>query len=166
MWINSLAPGRSWYDFKNVIFNLALLIGIFKSSDDNVLRWMPQDLTDDKSTLVHVMAWCFSTRASVATVLTMHPCVSWCLRFNYITIIMKHMIMWNIWTVNCIEILKGVSFFVILVFNWDILNWGRRSQFQVDQRQYKLSILCLIIRMDSENWNVCEPMYIYCVHLL
>ena len=26
------------------------------------------------------MAWCFSTRASVATVLTMHPCVSQCLR--------------------------------------------------------------------------------------
>ena len=44
-------------DFKNVIFNLALLIGIFKSCD-NILRWMPQDLTDDKSTLVQVMAWC------------------------------------------------------------------------------------------------------------
>ena len=58
IWINSLAPGKSWCDFKNVIFNLALLIGIFKSSYDNVLRWMPQDLTDDKSTLVQVMAWC------------------------------------------------------------------------------------------------------------
>ena len=56
--VNSLAPGRSSCDFKNVIFNLALLIGIFKSSYDNVLRWMPQDLTVDKSTLVQVMAWC------------------------------------------------------------------------------------------------------------
>ena len=28
------------------------------------------------------MAWCFSTRASVATVLTTHPCVSRCLRIN------------------------------------------------------------------------------------
>ena len=27
-----------------------------------------------------LLAWCFSTRASVATVLTMHPCVSRCLR--------------------------------------------------------------------------------------
>ena len=44
--------------FENVIFNLALLIGIFKSSYDNVLRWMPQNLTDDQSTLVQVMAWC------------------------------------------------------------------------------------------------------------
>ena len=28
------------------------------SSHDDALRWMPQDLTDDKSTLVQVMAWC------------------------------------------------------------------------------------------------------------
>ena len=28
------------------------------------------------------MAWCFSNRASVATVLTTHPCVSQCLGFN------------------------------------------------------------------------------------
>ena len=38
--MNLLAPGRSWWDFKYVIFNLALLIGIFKSSYDTVLRWM------------------------------------------------------------------------------------------------------------------------------
>ena len=53
---NSLAPGRSECDSKNVIFNLVLLIGIFRFS--NTLRWMPQDLTDDKSTLAQVMAWC------------------------------------------------------------------------------------------------------------
>ena len=45
-------------DLRNGIFNLTILIGIFKSSYDNVLRGMPQDLTDDKSTLVQVMAWC------------------------------------------------------------------------------------------------------------
>ena len=39
-------------------FQSCLLISIFKSSYDNVLRWMPHDLTDDKSTLVQVMAWC------------------------------------------------------------------------------------------------------------
>ena len=54
---NSLAPGRSECDSKNVIFNLVLLIGIFRSSHDNALRWIPQDLIDDKSTLVQVMAW-------------------------------------------------------------------------------------------------------------
>ena len=56
--VNSLAPGRSECDSSNVIFNLVLLIGIFRSSHDNALRWMPQDLTEDKLTLVQVMAWC------------------------------------------------------------------------------------------------------------
>ena len=55
---NSPAPGRSECDFKNLIFNLVLLIVIFRCSHDNALRWMPQDLTDDKSTLVQVMVWC------------------------------------------------------------------------------------------------------------
>ena len=41
------------------IFNLALLFHIFRSSySDNALRWMSRDLTEDKSTLVQVMAWC------------------------------------------------------------------------------------------------------------
>ena len=56
--VNSLAPGRPGCHFKTAIFNLVLLIGIFTSSKDNTLRWMPRDLTDDKSTLVQVMAWC------------------------------------------------------------------------------------------------------------
>ena len=55
---NSLAPGRSGCDSKNGIFNLVLLIGIFRSFHDNALRWMPQGLTDDKSALVQVRAWC------------------------------------------------------------------------------------------------------------
>ena len=55
---NSLAPGRFECDSKNGIFNLVLLIDIFRSFHDNALRWMPQVLNDDKSTLVQVMAWC------------------------------------------------------------------------------------------------------------
>ena len=54
--LNSLAPGRSECDSKNLTFNLVLLISIFRSS--HALLWMPQDLTYDKSTLVQVMAWC------------------------------------------------------------------------------------------------------------
>ena len=54
----TLAPGIFQCDFENVIFNLALLIGIFKSSNDNVLRWMPPNHAEDKSTLVQEMAWC------------------------------------------------------------------------------------------------------------
>ena len=58
LYINSLAPGRPRCHFKTAIFNLVLLIGIFTSSNDNPQRWMPWDFTDDKSTLVQVMAWC------------------------------------------------------------------------------------------------------------
>ena len=56
--IDSLAPGRPGCHFKTAIFNFVLLIGIFTSSNDNALRWIPGDLADDKSTLVQVMAWC------------------------------------------------------------------------------------------------------------
>ena len=55
---NSLATGRFGSDFKKLIFNFVLLIGILRSLYDNALRWMPQSITDDKSTLVQVMAWC------------------------------------------------------------------------------------------------------------
>ena len=41
-----------------LVFNLVLLIGIFRSSHGNALSWMSHDLIDDKSTLVEVMAWC------------------------------------------------------------------------------------------------------------
>ena len=56
--VNTLAPGRPGCHFKTAIFNLVLLIDFFRSSDDNAPRWMPWDLTDDKSTSVQVMAWC------------------------------------------------------------------------------------------------------------
>ena len=55
-WVNSLAAGRSGCNFKNVIINHAVLIGIFRSCN-NALRWTPWDLMADESTLVQVMAW-------------------------------------------------------------------------------------------------------------
>ena len=56
--INSLIPERSGCDYINAIFNLVLVIQIFRFSNDNALRWMPPDFTNDKSTMVQVMAWC------------------------------------------------------------------------------------------------------------
>ena len=53
-----IGPGRSGCNFENVIFKLALLICIFKSSYDTVAMWIPQEFTDNKSTSVQVMAWC------------------------------------------------------------------------------------------------------------
>ena len=57
-YFNSLAPGRFQFNFRKVIFKLTLVNGGWGISYEIALRWMPQDLTDDKSTLVRVMAWC------------------------------------------------------------------------------------------------------------
>ena len=54
--IKSLVPGRSGCHFR--IFSLVLSIDFSRSSNEYTLRWIPRDLTDDKSTLVRVMAWC------------------------------------------------------------------------------------------------------------
>ena len=57
-WLNSLAPGRFERNLRKVIFKLISMIcdwGIFCKI---ALRWMSMNLTDDKSTLVRVMAWC------------------------------------------------------------------------------------------------------------
>ena len=56
--INSLSPGGFRCNFENSIFKLALLIGSFRDSFNKFIRWMIQNLTYDKSTLVQVMAWC------------------------------------------------------------------------------------------------------------
>ena len=63
-YINSLVLG-DMHGFKNAIFNLVLLIGVFRSSYDDALTRMSQDLTNDKSTLVEVMACCHITWANV-----------------------------------------------------------------------------------------------------
>ena len=45
-------------NFNEVIFQLILVIDGWSISCKIVLKWMPMDLTDGKSTLVQVMAWC------------------------------------------------------------------------------------------------------------
>ena len=57
--LNSLPPGRFQFNFRWVIFKLALVNGVWGISYEIALRWMPLDLIDDKSTLVQVMAWCW-----------------------------------------------------------------------------------------------------------
>ena len=48
----------------------------------NILVWNYSNRMNILRTLWILMAWCFCTRASVATVLITHPCVSSCLRVN------------------------------------------------------------------------------------
>ena len=55
---NSFAPGRFWLNFRWVMFKQILVIDGWVFSCEITLRWTSQGLTDDKSTLVQVMAWC------------------------------------------------------------------------------------------------------------
>ena len=54
-WLNSLAPGRLERTFRYVIFKLISVTDGWGISCKIALRWIPLDLTDDKSTLVQVM---------------------------------------------------------------------------------------------------------------
>ena len=56
--INSLAPGKFEWKFGYLIFHIISVTDIWGISCEFAFRWMSLDLTDDKSTLVQVMAWC------------------------------------------------------------------------------------------------------------
>ena len=56
--INSLAPGKFQSNFRCLILQIISVIDGWGLSCELSLRWMSLDLTDDKSTLVQVMAWC------------------------------------------------------------------------------------------------------------
>ena len=53
----SLWPGRFWWKFRWVLFKPITMIDGWDIFSEIALRRMSLDLTDDKSTLVHVMAW-------------------------------------------------------------------------------------------------------------
>ena len=57
-WVNSFTPGKCGFHLKLAIFKLISRRDIFGISCEIVLRQMPQNLTNEKSTLVQVMAWC------------------------------------------------------------------------------------------------------------
>ena len=54
----SWTTGRFHFNIRKAIFKLTLVNGGWGISYEIALRWMPQDLTVDKSTLVQVVAWC------------------------------------------------------------------------------------------------------------
>ena len=57
MYSNSLAPERCVSNFKSL--NLKLIIDYNNLATQCIIlpRWMPQNLTDEKSALVQEMAW-------------------------------------------------------------------------------------------------------------
>ena len=58
VFINSLGPGIFPWNLKKIIFKLILVNDDYDISSEIALRWTSLDLSDDKSTLVQVMAWC------------------------------------------------------------------------------------------------------------
>ena len=57
---NLLVPGRFGCNLELVIFKLTSRVDMLSISCEIALSWMPQDFTDDKSTLAQVMAWCLT----------------------------------------------------------------------------------------------------------
>ena len=55
---NSLAPRRHGSNFQNLIFKCILQNSRLGTHYEITFRWMPQNLTIEKSTLVQVMVWC------------------------------------------------------------------------------------------------------------
>ena len=56
--INSLAPGRCGKNFKNIIFKTVIWTSSWSTQYEIVRKWMSEILTNEKSTLLQVMAWC------------------------------------------------------------------------------------------------------------
>ena len=56
--IISLHPGKFEWNFRYLIFQKISVIDGWGISCELALRWMSLNLTDDKSKLVQVMAWC------------------------------------------------------------------------------------------------------------
>ena len=57
--INSLAPGWCGSNLKSMIFKVVILNSTGSLGACEIAhRWMPQNLTNEKSTLVQVMSWC------------------------------------------------------------------------------------------------------------
>ena len=75
-----------------------------------------------RSALWILMAWCFSTRASVTTVLNTQPCVSSCLRINSLvpgrcgndleSVMVKHILVRNGWINNTAALVQ------IMTLHW------------------------------------------------
>ena len=58
IYFSSSAPGRGSWNFKTIIFKLSIQTGSFGTWFEIPLWWMPQNLTNEMSTLVQIMAWC------------------------------------------------------------------------------------------------------------
>ena len=112
-WMNIKNPPKNWHLCSVSILSLSfpgmgiLMLNVILCTDVvhhkwNIVAWNWSNTINSFSALWILMAWCFSTRASVATVLRTHPCVSSCLgvttynNVNQYLILSNHACQWGI----------------------------------------------------------------------
>ena len=71
---NLLALGRFELNFRWLVFKLILVIHCWGISCEIALRWMSLELTNVKSTLVQVMAWCLQATSHYLSQCKKHLC--------------------------------------------------------------------------------------------
>ena len=64
--INSLAPGRFQWNLEYLNFKFIFAIDCWVVSCEIAIMWLSVDRTDDKSSLVQVMAWCRDCRQATS----------------------------------------------------------------------------------------------------
>ena len=114
--VNSLAPGKFEWKFRQVIFKLISVINGWGILCEMIPRRMWLDLTDDKSTLVQVMAWCQVLCRHIAS-----------LGHNELTLIM----------LNCLKDYKRYIHILNPILD---LAWPNQMKLTLEQ-QYVLSVL-------------------------
>ena len=110
---NSLDPGRFESNLRKVIFKLILMIGDWGIFCKIALKWMSMDLTDDKSTLVQVMAWCHQ-----ATSHYLSQC--WPRSMSSYDVTRPQ---WDLCVIfRCIAVIIFMSIFSAINFRWTLLD--------------------------------------------
>ena len=102
----------------------------------NIFIWNWSNTMNVKSALWILMAWCFSTRASVATVLTTHPCVSRCLR---------------------VKTSPGIHLIMNYIF-WDHDSGGITSAISTGYNNNKSALVQVMAWCQRGAKPLCEPM--------
>ena len=83
------SPSRSAPQPLRASGNALWLIGIFRSSYDNVLKWMPTNVTYDKSTFLQVKAWCRQATRHSLNQCWSRSATPWCHRPQWVKFVYR-----------------------------------------------------------------------------
>ena len=160
-YFNTLNPGRFVSNFKSFIFK-PILNNSLGTHCDIALRLMPQNLTNEKSTLVPIMSWCH--QALVLINLGVH---SW-LRFVMKLISRGILVL--------LLAFKTLTFSkVILIAYYNILNWIMHLYSQIQSLVHHgtpkwclfQELLCMYITFNHCSIQACIRFFmIFCYHAI